>query len=98
MTQKTMVISTINAEPNWVSYSPRSSPTPRIQPSTNIMMGIVGSSRRETSPPAVSLMAIFAYPCAVSAASAHKHSTINDAAVCTAIEAYGLTAYSEVAP
>jgi hypothetical protein len=62
------------------------------------MIGIVGSSRRETSPPAVSLIAILANPCAESVASTHKLRTKNDAAVCAAIEAYGLTAYSEVAP
>src|SRR6202451_4928272 len=98
MTHNVILRSTINAAPNWLSYSPNACPFKHIHPSTNIAIGIVGSSRRETSPPSVSLVATLANPCAESAASTHKLRTKNEAAVCAAIEAYGLTAYNESAP
>ena len=91
-------MSTINARPNRVSYRPCICPSRRSHPSTNIMMGIVGSSRRETSPPSVSLMLMLANPCCVSAARTARLRMKNATAVCTAIEVYGRTSYRALTP
>jgi hypothetical protein len=59
---------------------------------------MVDSSRRHTSPPAVSLVAMRAIPYIGSAAMTDRVRTKNASAVCTAMELYGFTSYSALTP